>query len=153
MKSILALLAQGFIVLFGIAVLAFLLWEPHVEGRNVDATTFEVYFNDPFLAYVYLGSTPFFYALHQAFGLFGDLRRNGKFSPGTVEALRTIKRCAIALIGFVAGAIVFILLFGDKEDRPAGFAMGLFVALNASIVAAVAGKFVRNLEKAMVQDQ
>lgn len=39
----------------------------------------------------------------------------------TVDALRAIKQCAIAIVGFVAVAVVFIILFGDKEDRPAGF--------------------------------
>ena len=63
MKNSSALLLQGVTVLVGIAVLAFLLWEPHIEGRNAHATTFEIYFKDPFLAYVYLGSAPFFVAL------------------------------------------------------------------------------------------
>lgn len=42
---------QIVLVLIGIGALAFLLWEPHVEGRNKHATLFEVYFKDPFLAY------------------------------------------------------------------------------------------------------
>jgi hypothetical protein len=50
---------QVVIVLIGIGVLAFMLWEPHVEGRNAHATVFEIYFHDPFLAYAYIGSIPF----------------------------------------------------------------------------------------------
>lgn len=41
---------QAVVVLIGIGALAFLLWEPHLKGRNANATTFEIYFNDPFLA-------------------------------------------------------------------------------------------------------
>jgi len=37
-------------VLIGVGVLAGLLWEPQIEGRNVNATQFEIYFKDPFLA-------------------------------------------------------------------------------------------------------
>ncbi len=50
------------VVFLGIGALGFLLWEPHLEGRNAHATTFEIYFHDPFLAYVYVGSIPFFVA-------------------------------------------------------------------------------------------
>ena len=81
----------------GIGVLGLMLWEPHLEGRNSHATTFEIYFKDPFLAYVYVGSLPFFVALYRAFGLFGHLRQNRAFSQVTVDALRTIKLCAIAI--------------------------------------------------------
>ena len=35
---------QVVIVLIGIGVLAVMLWEPNIEGRNAYATLFEVYF-------------------------------------------------------------------------------------------------------------
>ena len=89
-------------MLIGIGTLALMLWEPHIEGRNAHAATFEIYFKDPFLAYVYVGSTPFFVALYRAFGLFGDVRQNRAFSQATVETLRTIKHCGLAIIGFVS---------------------------------------------------
>src|SRR6186997_3294345 len=120
MKRSSTIFLQIVIVLIGIGALALMLWEPHIEGRNAHATVFEIYFKDPFLAYVYVGSMPFFVALYRAFGLFGHARQNRAFSQETVDALRAIKRCAIILIGFVAGGVVFILMFGDKEDRPAG---------------------------------
>ena len=136
-------------MLVGIGTLGLMLWEPHLEGRNAHATTFEIYFEDPFLAYVYVGSIPFFVALHRAFGLFGDVRRNGTFSQMTLNALRTIKSCALALIGFVAGAVIFILMFGDGEDRPAGIFMSALAALAASTIATAAALFARNLQNAL----
>src|ERR1043165_1106898 len=99
---------QVVVVLIGIGALALLLWEPHVEGRNAHATTFEIYFKDPFLAYAYIASIPFFAALFQAFKVLGYTRQNKVFSPAAVKALRTIKLCAIAIIAFVAGAEIFI---------------------------------------------
>ena len=149
MKNSSALFLQGAIVLIGIGTLALLLWEPHIEGRNAHATVFEIYFKDPFLAYVYLGSTPFFVALYRAFGLFGHVRQNGEFSQVTVDALRVIKHCAIAIIGFVAGGVVFIIMFGDKDDRPAGVFMSLLVTVAASIIAITAAMFGRNLQNAL----
>jgi hypothetical protein len=149
MKSSSALFLQVVIVLVGIGTLGVMLWEPHLEGRNAQATTFEIYFKDPFLAYVYVGSIPFFVALHRTFGLFGHVRRHGTFSPVTVNALRTIKRCAMAIIGFVAGAVIFILMFGEGEDRPAGVFMSVLVALAASAIAIAAAMFARSLQSAL----
>jgi hypothetical protein len=62
---------QIIIVLIGIGAQALLLWEPHIEGRNAHATNFEIYFKDPFLVLVYIGSIPFFVALYQAFKVLG----------------------------------------------------------------------------------
>lgn len=149
MKQSSAVFCQVVIVLIGMGALGFLLWEPHLEGRNARATTFEIYFKDPFLAYVYLGSTPFFVALHRAFRLFEHVRRSGAFSRATLAALRTIKHCALAIIGFVVGAAVLILLFGDGEDRPAGMFMCLLVIGASGAAATVATLFARKLQAAL----
>ena len=149
MKSSSALFLQAGTVLIGLGVLAFLLGEPHLEGRNAHATIFEVYFHDPFLAYVYVGSVPFFLALYRAFGLFGHVRQTGSFSQVSVEALRAIKRCAFTLLGFVAGGIVIILIFGDQEDRPPGLFMGLLAALVSGIIATAAAVFARKLQNSL----
>ena len=149
MKRGTASFLQVIIVFIGIAVAALMLWEPHLEGRNAHATTFQIYFNDPFLAYVYVGSIPFFIAVYRAFKLFGHVKETGSFSQVTVEALRAIKRCALTLIGFVAGAVVFILAFGDGEDRPAGVFMSLLFTVAASVVAITAAKFARNLQNSL----
>jgi len=140
---------QVIIVLIGVGALALLLWEPHLEGRNVHATLFEIYFKDPFLAYVYLGSTPFFVALYRAFRLFGHVRQNGAFSQVTVDALRAIKQCALTIIGFVAVGVVFIIMFGDKDDRPAGIFMSFLVTFASCVIAVAAAMFARNLKNSL----
>ena len=140
-------------MLIGIATLALLLWEPHIEGRNVHATTFEIYFKDPFLAYAYLGSVPFFIALYRAFGLFGQVRQTRAFSQATVDALRAIKVCAIVMIGFVAGGAVFIITSGDNEDRPAGIFMCFLVTFASSVIAIAAAVFARKLKDALKRSE
>src|SRR5688572_7783182 len=112
-NSSLALFLQIVVVLIGIGTLGLMLWEPHIEGRNAHATVFEIYFKDPFLAYVYMGSIPFFVALHRAFGLLGHARQKGTFSLVTLNALRVIKRCGLTMLGFVAGGVIIILMHGD----------------------------------------
>src|SRR5438876_9302805 len=101
-----------------------MLWEPHLEGRNVHATPFEIYFKDPFLAYAYIASIPFFVALFQAFKVLGYAGQNKVFSQAAVKALRTIKYCAIAIIGFVAIGELFIV-FGNSDDRAGGVFLGI----------------------------
>src|SRR6266550_7713796 len=98
MKRSSTIFLQVVIVLIGIGTVALLLWEPHIEGRNVHATLFEIYFKDPFLAYAYIASISFFVALYQAFKVLGYVRQNKIFSQATVNSLRTIKYCAIALV-------------------------------------------------------
>src|SRR6267143_5714605 len=109
MKRSSTIFLQVVIVLIGIGALAVMLWEPHIEGRNAHATLFEIYFKDPFLAYAYVASIPFFAALYQAFKVLGCVGQNKVFSQAAVKALRTIKFCAMAIIGFVAGGEVFIM--------------------------------------------
>src|SRR5580765_7277038 len=110
---------QAVIVLIGIGALALMLWEPHIEGRNAHATPFEIYFKDPFLAYAYLASIPFFAPLYQAFKVLGHIGQNRTFSPATLKALRTIKSCALAIVGFVALGELFIML-GNSDDHAGG---------------------------------
>src|SRR6266536_4503683 len=117
---------QVVVVLIGIGALAVMLWEPHIEGRNVHSTLFEVYFKDPFMAYAYIASIPFFVALYQAFKVLGYAGQNKVFSQAAVKALRTIKYCAIAIIGFVAVGEIFII-FGNSDDRAGGVFMGVLI--------------------------
>src|SRR5678816_3217145 len=119
-----------------------MLWEPHIEGRNAHATLFEIYFKDPFLAYAYLGSIPFFAALYQAFKVLGYARQNRIFSQAAVKALRTIKYCAIVIIVFVAVSVIF-LTFADPDDRPAGVFMRILIAFPSIVVATAAAVFER----------
>lgn len=138
---------QTVIVLIGIGALALLLWEPHLEGRNAHATVFEIYFKDPFLAYAYVGSIPFFVALYHGFKVLGYAGRNQVFSPAAVKALRTIKFCAIALIGFVAVGEIFILM-NDSEDRAGGVFMGVLITFGSIVMATAAATFERILQNA-----
>lgn len=139
---------QVVVVLIGVGALALLLWEPHLEGRNAHATTFEVYFKDPFLAYVYVGSIPFFAALYQAFKVLGYAGRGDVFSHPAVMALRTIKHCAMAIVGFVAGALAFIMS-ATGEDRAGGVFMCILIAAGSIVVATAAATFERVLRDAV----
>ena len=148
MKRISTIFLQVVIMLIGIGALAILLWEPHIEGRNAHATPFEIYFKDPFLAYAYAASIPFFVALYQAFKVSGYAGQNKIFSQAAVKALRMIKYCAIAIIGFVAVSVIF-MMFDDPDDRPAGVFMRILITFPSIVVATAAAMFERILQNAV----
>jgi hypothetical protein len=142
------LFLKAVLVLIGIGALALLLWEPHIEGRNAHATLFEIYFKDPFLAYAYIASISFFVALYQAFTVLGYAGQNRVFSPEAVRAVRTIKYCSMAIIGFVAVGELFILL-NDSDDRAGGIFMGILIAFPSMVIATAMVVLERVLQNAV----
>src|SRR3569833_2107839 len=141
---------QIVIVLVGVGILAWMLWEPHLEGRNAHATFFEIYFKDPFLAYAYTGSIAFYTALYQAFTLLGLVGRNEVFSERSVKALRIIKCCALTLIGFLVGAeAYFFIVQRGREDIAGGVAMGVAMIFVSAVIATAAAMFERTLQSAV----
>ncbi len=147
MKRSSTIFLQTVIVLIGIGALAFMLWEPHIEGRNVHATLFEIYFKDPFLAYAYTASIAFFTALYQTFKLLGHIGRNEVFSKRSVRTLRIIKYCALTLIAFILGAeAYFFIVRRGQDDIAGGVMMGLFLIFVSAVVATAAAVFEKLLQ-------
>ncbi len=152
MKRISTVFLQTVIVLIGIGTLALMLWEPHLEGVNAHATLFQVYFTDPFLAYAYLGSVPFFVALYQAFALLGYIGRNKVFSWQSVKALRIIKYCALITAAAIVGADVYLKIAVGipGTDDPAGaIALGAFATFASVVIATAAAVFETLLHSAV----
>ena len=150
MKRASTIFLQVVIVLLGTGVLAALLWEPQVEGRNVHATQFEIYFKDPFLAYIYLAFVPFFVGLYQAVRMLGYARRNEVFSEPAVRAMRIIKYCAGITALFIVGAEVYIFIFvRGTDDVAGGVMMGAFIIFVSAVIATAAAVFERVLQNAL----
>ena len=143
------LFLRAVILLVGVGVLAGLLWEPQVEGRNVNADLVTIYFRDPFLAYAYVGSLPFFFGLYQAFKLLGYVGQGRALSPAAVTALRRIKYCALAVIGFIVGAEAYIIFGVQSDDRAGGVAMGVFTGFPCLVAATAAAVLERVLQSAV----
>ena len=149
MKRSSTVFLQIVIVLIGVGALALLLWEPQIEGVNAHATNFEIYFKDPFLALVYIGSIPFFAALYQAFKVLGYAGHNKIFSKEAVKSLRTIKYCALAIIGFVVVEEIFIMLNHGSDDPAGGVFMGVLITFGSIVIATAAAMFERILQNAV----
>jgi len=140
---------QTVVILIGLGTLFLLLWEPQIEGRNVHATNFEIYFKDPFLVLVYVGAIPFFIALHQAFKVLGYAGQNKVFSLAVIKSLCTIKYCAIIIIGFVLVEEIFIIFNHGNDDLAGGVFMGILIIFGSIVVATVMALFERILQNAV----
>ena len=149
MKRSSTIFLQIVVVLIGIGALALLLWEPHIEGRNVHTTLFQIYFNDPFLAWAYTGSISFFVALYQAFKLLGYIRQNKVFSLHSVSALRTIKYCAIIIVCFIVPAEAYLFIIRPEDDIAGGVFMGILISFISIVVATAAAVFERTTQSAV----
>ena len=151
MKRVSTTFLKIVLILMALGMLAALLWFPQVEGRNVNHDQFTIYFRDPFLAYIYLGSIPYFIAIVQSFKLLQYIEQNKAFSAVSVRALRNIKYCGLAIVGFIAGAEIYIILVSSKNsDDPAGaIAMGICIAAASFVISVGAAVFQKLLQHAV----
>lgn len=137
MKRILIIFLQAVIVLIGIVALSILMRFPLTEGRAANLDLFSIYC-DPFILYGYATSIAFFVALYKAFKLLGYIGQNKVFSSNSVKALKSIKYCAIVLSVLIVTAGLYIRIFHNKEDDPAGFLAICIVTTFVSVVIATA---------------
>ena len=137
MKRISIIFLQTVIVLIGIIALVIMIQLPLTEGRAKNLDLFNIYF-DPFILYGYASSIAFFVALYKAFKLLGYIGQNKVFSSNSVEALKSIKYCAIVLSVLIVAAGLYIRISHNKEDDPAGFLAICIVTTFVSIVVATA---------------
>ena len=137
MKRISIVFLQTVIVLIGIVALVIMIRIPLTEGRAVNLDLLSIY-SDPFILYGYAASITFFVALYKAFKLLGYIGQNKVFSSNSVGALKSIKYCAFVLGILIVLAGLYIRLFHNKEDDPAGFLAICIVTTFVSIVVATA---------------
>ena len=108
-----------------------------MEGRATNLDLLSIY-SDPLILYAYAASIPFFIALYKAFKLLGYIGQNKAFSLNSARALRSIKYCAIVLSVLIGIAGLYIRIFHNKDDDPAGFLAMCIVTTFVSIVVATA---------------
>ena len=110
---------------------------PSTEGRAENLDLFSIY-ADPFILYCYAASIPFFIALYKAFKLLGYIGQNKAFSLNSVRTLSSIKYCAIVLSIFIVMAGLYIRIFHNQDDDPAGFLAMCIVTTFVSLILATA---------------
>jgi hypothetical protein len=149
MKRASIIFLQAAVVLIGLVALAILIRFPLTEGRAANLDLVSIYL-DPFILYGYAASIAFFVALYKAFRLLGYIGQNKVFSSNSVKALKSIKYCAIVLSILIVMAGLYIRIFHDKEDDPAGFlAICIATTFVSIVVATAAAIFEKILQNAI----
>jgi len=149
MKRTSIMFLQAVVVVIGILALVVLIRLPLTEGRATNLDLFSIY-SDPFILYGYAASIVFFVALYKAFKLLGYIGQNNVFSSSSVKTLKSIKYCAIVLSIFIVSAGLYIRLFHNKEDDPAGFlALCILTTFVSIVVATAAAIFEKILQNAL----
>lgn len=151
MNHLTSMILKILIILIAFGTVAGLLWEPQLEGRNAHSDPISLYFNDPFLAYIYIGSIPFFMGLYQVFKLLEYIDQNRAISHHSIQALRKLKACALVLIGFIALALGYLALMatGTNEDAAGAIALGLIMIVASGSVATLAGIFQNRIQRGL----
>jgi len=149
MKRISIIFLQAVIVLIAIVAIIILIRFPLTEGRAKSLTLFNIYFNS-FILYGYTASIVFFVGLFKTFKLLGYIGQNKIFTANAVKALKGIKYCAVILSILIVLAGLYIKLFHNKEDDPAGFlAICMVTTLVSIVVASAAAIFEKILQNAI----
>lgn len=149
MKKGSTLFLKFVIVLIAIGVFAGLAWFPQTEGRAANLDLIDIY-KDPFIWFIYLGSTPFFIGLYQAFKLLNLIDKGKALSHGAISTFRNMKIASFTLIGFIASALLFIRLNANGSDDPAGpTGLGIIVCVIIAVIGTAAAIFQKMLQNAV----
>ena len=136
------------ILLIGAGALTGMLWFPQAEGRAAGLDLLSIYL-DPFILYMYIAAIPFFVGLHQAFKLLSLIDANKAFSQGAVNTLKNMKFASLSLIGFIAGAVLFIRFFANGDDPAGPTALGIYLAVAFGVIATAASIFQKLFQNAV----
>lgn len=134
LKRISILLLKLVILLVALVVLAFMIRFPQTEGRAANLDLISIY-SDPLIIYSFIASVPFFVGIYQAFKLLDYAGKNKIFSRLTVTAMKNMKYCAMAVIGFAAPVLPYIKINSHEDDPAGAIAMGLIIIFISIVIA------------------
>ncbi|MEZ5014403.1 MAG: DUF2975 domain-containing protein [Chitinophagales bacterium] len=140
---------QVCVLLCALLAVFLLIGMPLREGRADNLDILHIYI-DPLILYGYATSVGFFVALLKVFKLLGAIGRDELFTLASVKKVRSMKYCAIIVGVMVIGAGVYIRLFHDPADDPAGFlGMSFLGAFVSAVVAIALSVFEKVLQRAV----
>ena len=137
MRPISIMFLKAVIVVIAVVVLSIMIRFPMMEGRAENLDLLSIY-SDPFILYGYAASIVFFVALYKAFRLLGYIANNRLFSATSINTLKAIKYCAIIISVSIVMAGLYIKVFHNDADDPAGFLAMCIVITFISIAVATA---------------
>ena len=101
------------------------------------------------VAAMYVAAVPFFVALYQTLRLLNYIDKNIAFSGLSVDALKAIKYCAVAVSVVFAASMPFFYIWGDRDDAPGLIVIGMILTAAPVVVAVFAAVLQRLLHQAI----
>ncbi|NOU80406.1 DUF2975 domain-containing protein [Paenibacillus sp. LMG 31459] len=141
---------KAVIVLFGLAALALCVFVvPEIAGFAAELYPDMSYIQALVMIDLYGAALPFYIALYQAFKLLGYIDQNKAFSDTSVQVLKNIKNCAVAISGmFVIGMPLFYLM-AERDDAPGIIVIGMIIILASMVIAVFAAVLQKLLNEAI----
>lgn len=103
----------------------------------------------PLITGAYVSAIPFYIALYHAFRLLCYIDNNIAFSLLSVNALKSIKRCASTFSIVYVIIMPFVYLVADKDDAPGLVFIGLIPVFAGMVIAVFAAVLQRLLQDAI----
>lgn len=122
---------------------------PMLAKEAAESNSESAYVLNGFLTVMYLSAIPFFFALYQAFKLLNYIDRNEAFSELSVQALKKIKYCAIAISILYVPGLPFFYIAAELEDAPGIVLIGLGIIFASTIIAVFAALLQKLLKAAI----
>src|SRR5688572_3488816 len=145
MKNISTLFLRGVVALMAVGVIAFCIF---LVPDSPSPDPNYAYLKYPALAYIYIGTIPFFIALYHTLKLLHYIDTQKAFTSAAVRAVRTIKYCAFSIIGLIFVGELFVTL-GMQGDRAHLVALGMYITFATTIVATFAAVVQKVLQQAV----
>jgi hypothetical protein len=98
---------------------------------------------------LYLSAIPFLTALYQSLKLLGYIDKNQAFSQMSVNALKSIKYCGIAVSVCYAAGIPFLFHVAELDDAPGLGVIALAFAATPLVIATFAAVLQKLLQNAI----
>ncbi|AIQ40906.1 DUF2975 domain-containing protein [Paenibacillus sp. FSL R7-0297] len=141
---------KAVIILFGMAALALCVFVvPEIAEFAAELYPEHAYIQALVMIDLYGAALPFYIALYQAFKLLGYIDQNKAFSDASVQVLKNIKRCAVAISSmFVLGMPLFYLM-AERDDAPGIIVIGMIIILASMVIAVFAAVLQKLLNEAI----
>lgn len=103
----------------------------------------------PMILVLYISAIPYYIALYQTMKLLGKIDQNDAFSITSVQALKMIKRCAIAISVLFTVDLPFLYRIAEIDDAPGVLLFSLVIIFASAVIAVFAAVLQKLLTNAL----
>lgn len=139
------------VVFIGLPILASCIFFVPVLGSVFAEMVPNFGFIKYFIFLIFYGSAiPFYFALYQAMKLLSFIDKGTAFFQVSVEALKTIKVCALLISSLHLLVLPLFYVFAELDDAPGVIFVGLVVPFASMVIAVFAAVLQRLLQDAIL---